>query len=133
VVGRRRAEFWMPGDSDADAMRRALQVCGHGTGRLCVVLAVNGDLAVRPPQRYRIVEVFTPQDMADAALQAAIERYLIADDWRAVAVGRNGKVGIVSGRSGEAVAAGDALRDCVRAGGTECAVTAIGSFLVAPK
>ena len=133
VVGRRRAEFWMPGDSDADAMRRALQVCGHGTGRLCVVLAVNGDLAVRPPQRYRIVEVFTPQDMADAALQAAIERYLIADDWRAVAVGRNGKVGIVSGRSSEAIAAGDALRDCVRAGGTECAVTAIGSFLVAPK
>lgn len=133
VVGRRRAEFWMPGDSDIDAMRRALQVCGHSTGRLCVVLAVNGDLAVRPPQRYRIVEVFTPQDMADAALQATIERYLIADDWRAVAVGRNGKVGIVSGRSSEALAAGDALRDCVRAGGTECTVTAIGSFLVAPK
>ena len=133
VVGRRRAEFWMAGDSDADAMRRALQVCGHGTGRLCVVLAVNGDLAVRPPQRYRTVEVFTPQDMADAALQAAIERYLVADDWRAVAVGRNGKVGIVSGRSSEAIAAGDALRDCVHAGGTECAVTAIGSFLVVPK
>jgi hypothetical protein len=71
--------------------------------------------------------------MADAALQAAIERYLVADDWRAVAVGRNGKVGIVSGRSSETIAAGDALRDCVRAGGTECAVTAIGSFLVAPK
>lgn len=133
VIGRRRAEFWMPGDSDTDAMRRALQVCGHGTGRSCVVLAVNGDLAVRPLQRYRAVEVFTPQDMADAELHAAIGRYLVADDWRAVAVGRNGKVGIVSGRSSEAIAAGDALRDCVRAGGTECAVTAIGSFLVAPK
>jgi len=133
VIGRRRADFWMPGDSDTDAMRRALQACGHGTGRLCVVLAVNGDLAVRPLQRYRAVEVFTPQDMTDATLQAAIERYLVADDWRAVAVGRNGKTGIVSGRSSEAVAAGDALRDCVRAGGTECAITAIGSFLVAPK
>lgn len=133
VLGRRRAEFWMPGENDLDAMRRALQACGHDTGRLCVVLAVNGDLSVRPPRRYRPIEVFTPQDMTDATLRDAIERYLVADDWRAVAVGRNGKVGIVSGRSSEAVATGDALRDCVRAGGTDCAITAIGPFLVAPK
>lgn len=133
VVGRRRADFWMPGDSDSDAVRRALQVCGHETGRLCVVLAVSGELAVRTPQRYRTVEILTPQDMADATLHEAIERYLLADDWRAIAIGRNGRVGIVSGRPSEAIAAGDALRECVRAGGTDCAVTAIGPFLVAPK
>jgi class 3 adenylate cyclase len=133
VIGRRRMEFWMQGDTDADAMRRALQACGHGTGRVCAVLAVNGELAVRPPTRYRPVEVFTPQDVADAALHEAIERYLVADDWRAVAIGRNGKISIVSGRPSEAIAAGEALRDCARAGGTECAITAIGPFLVAPK
>lgn len=133
VVGRRRAEYWMTGDNDADAMRRALQVCGHETGRLCLVLAVGGELAVRPPQRYRAVEVFTPEDVADATLRESIDRYLVADDWRAVAIGRNGKAGIVAGRSSEAIAAADALRDCARAGGTDCTVTAIGPFLVAPK
>lgn len=133
ALGWRRTEFWMPGDSDTDAMRRALQICGHSSGRPCFVLSLNGELVVRLPRLYRAVEVFTPQAIADSSLQAAIERYLVADDWRAVALGRNGKIGIASGRSTEAIAAGEALRDCARAGGTECAVTAIGPFLVAPR
>ena len=78
-------------------------------------------------------------DLGDAALrldarqQQAVERYLVADDWRAVAVGRNGRVGLVSGRASEAAAAKDAVSECARAGGTECAISAISTFLVAPK
>ena len=95
----------------------------------------SGELAVRPPQRYRAVEVFTPQDSGrrDAASRrrsSATSSPTIGGPSRSAATEKSG---IVSGRSSEAIAAGDALRDCARAGGTECAVTAIGPFLVAPK
>jgi hypothetical protein len=36
-------------------------------------------------------------------------------------------------RPSETDAVNDALRECAQAGGTECAVAAVGPFLVAPK
>ena len=92
-------------------------------------------MVVRAPELHRVIDVFTPQDLAalDARQQEAVERYLIADDWRAIAVGRNGRVGIVSGRASESAAATEAVSECARAGGTECAVFAIATFLVMPK
>jgi hypothetical protein len=90
---------------------------------------------VRPPQLHKPINVYTPQAMTglDARQQEALDRYLVANDWRAVALARNGRLGIVSGRASESAAASDAVGECARAGGTECTVLAIGPFVVAPK
>ena len=87
---------------------------------------------MRVPQKYRPVDVFTPQDLADleSAQREAVERYLVADDWRAIAAGRNGRIGVATGQASEEAAVETALRDCARVGGTDCAVSAVGPFLV---
>lgn len=132
AIGRNKIETWATGDSDAEAIRRALQSCGHLTGRPCLIYAVGDQVAVRVPQKFRIVEVFTPQDLQglEPAQLEAVERYLVADDWRAIAVGRNGRIGMATGRAGEDAAVEAALRECARVGGTECTVSAVGPFLV---
>ncbi|TAJ37048.1 MAG: DUF4189 domain-containing protein [Reyranella sp.] len=135
VLGRNRVDWWSPSETAVDSIRRNLQICGHLTGRPCVVYAVDNEAIVRTPQRMRAVDVFVPQDIAglDDTQREALHRYLIADDWRAVAVSRNGRLGIVSGRSSERTAIDDAIRGCAQAGGAECAISAVGPFLVAPK
>jgi adenylate cyclase len=135
VMGRNHFDWWSPSETEPDAIRRNLQICGHVTGRPCMVYAVAEQVVVRTPERYRVVDVFTPQDLTglDARQQEAIERYLVADDWRAIAVGRNGRVGIVSGRASESAATTDAVTECARAGGTECAVFAVATFLVTTR
>ena len=104
-------------------------------GRPCVVYAVEEQVLVRTPQLHKAINVLTPQAMTglDARQQEALDRYLVANDWRAVALARNGRLGIVSGRTSESAAASDAVGECARAGGTECAILAIGPFVVAPK
>jgi len=75
---------------------------------------------------------------ADAAIWN-LDRYFKSDSPQfdptggAIARGRNGRIGIVSGRNSESGAVKDAIGECARAGGTECAVLAIGTFLVTPK
>lgn len=132
ALGRNRTDTWATGDSGIEASRRALQSCGHITGRPCFIYALGDQVIVRVPQNARIIDVFTPQDLTglDRPQQEAAERYLVADDWRAIAVGRNGRIGIVAGRASEDAAVDAALRECARAGGSECAVTAIGPYLV---
>jgi len=135
VLGRNHLDWWSPSETEADAIRRNLQSCGHITGRPCVVYAVDDQVVVRTPQRYRIADIFTPQDLTnlDTGQQEAVDRYLVANDWRAIAVARNGRMGIAVGRASETAAANDAVSECARAGGTECAVSAVGPFLVTPK
>jgi len=132
VMGRNRHDWWSPSDNKSDAIRRALQSCGHLSGRACFVYAIDDQVVVQTPQKFRIIEVFTPQDLVglEPAQQEAVERYLVADDWRAIAVGRNSRIGIATGSTSEDSAVETALRECVRAGGTECAVSAVGPFLV---
>ncbi|HYR64608.1 MAG TPA: adenylate/guanylate cyclase domain-containing protein [Reyranella sp.] len=135
VLGPNHFDWWSPSDSEADAVKRNLQICGHLTGRPCVIYAIDEQVVVRTPQRYRVVDIFTPQALTnlDASQQDAVERYLVANDWRAIAVGRNGRLGIVVGRASESAAADNAIQACAQAGGTECAVSAVGPFLVTPK
>ena len=82
----------------------------------------------------RVTEILTPQDMSglDEAQTTALDRYLIANGWRAVAVAANGRMGIATNRSSEQDATATALQACRDAGGSECAITAIGPFRVAP-
>ena len=39
--GRDHFDWWSPSETEADAIRRNLQICGHLTGRPCVVYAVE--------------------------------------------------------------------------------------------
>ena len=135
VLGRDHFDWWSPSETEADAIKRNLQVCGHLTGRPCVVYAVEDQVLVRTPQLHKAINIFTPQAVTnlDSRPQEALERYLVANDWRAIALARNGRLGIVSGRASENAAASDAVSECARAGGTECAILAIGPFVVAPK
>jgi class 3 adenylate cyclase len=135
VLGRGPLEWWSQSDSDADAIRRNLQTCGQITGHPCVVYSVDDQVVVRVPQLHRVIGIFTPENAqsADAGRRAAIERYLIADDWRALAVADNGPVGLVTGRANEAAAVADALSECERTGGIGCMLLAVGPFLVGPK
>lgn len=134
VLGHNRFDWWTPSETDADAIRRNLQICGHLTGRPCVVYALNNEVLVRTPQTMRVTEILTPQDMSglDEAQTTALDRYLIANGWRAVAVAANGRMGIATNRSSEQDATATALQACRDAGGSECAITAIGPFRVAP-
>jgi class 3 adenylate cyclase len=135
VLGRDHFDWWSPSETEADAIKRNLQICGHLTGRPCVVYSVEDQVLVRTPQLHKAINIFTPQAVTnlDARQQEALERYLVANDWRAIALARNGRLGIVSGRASESAAANDAVGECARAGGTECAVLAIGPFVVVPK
>jgi adenylate cyclase len=135
VLGRKHSEWWLFGPSEEDAVRRALQLCGHVTGRLCAVYAIEDQVVVRVPERNRILDILIPSDVPnlDARQREAIEKYLVADDWRAIAAGRNGRIGVASGRASENAAIDDAMRECGRAGGTECAILAEGPFLVTAK
>lgn len=135
VLGHNRFDWWTPSENDTDAIRRNLQICGHLTGRPCVVYTLNDQVLVRTPQTMRVTDIFTPQDMSglDDAQTKALDQYLIANDWRAVALAANGRIGIVSGRPSEQDATSMALQACRDAGGSECAITAIGPFLVAPQ
>ena len=135
VLGRDHFDWWSPSETEADAIKRNLQICGHLTGRPCVVYSVENQVLVRTPQLHRPINIFTPQAVTnlDARQQEALERYLVANDWRAIALARNGRLGIVSARASESAAVADAVSECARAGGTECTVLAVGPFVVEPK
>ncbi|MBM3649177.1 MAG: adenylate/guanylate cyclase domain-containing protein [Alphaproteobacteria bacterium] len=135
VLGRGHFEWSSPSDTATDAIRRNLQICGHIRGRPCLVYAVEDQVIVRVPRTHRAVDIVTPQDFIhlDSAQRAAIEHYLIADDWRAIAMASNGHIGIVSARASEAAAVADALAECARLGGIQCKVISVGPFLVAPQ
>ncbi|MBI3196666.1 MAG: DUF4189 domain-containing protein [Rhodospirillales bacterium] len=135
VLGHNHFDWWTPSENDNDAIRRNLQICGHLTGRPCVVYALNNQVLVQTPQTMRVVNVFIPQDLArpDAGQQQALSRYLIANDWRAVALASNGRIGIATNKASEKEATASALQACSQAGGADCIISAIGPFLVAPN
>ena len=82
----------------------------------------------------RVTDIFTPQDMSglDDRQTKTLDQYLIANGWRAVALAANGRMGIATNRPSEQDATSAALQACRDAGGSDCAVTAIGPFRVAP-
>lgn len=135
VLGHNRFNWWTPSENDTDAIRRNLQICGHLTGRPCVVYALNNTVLVRTPQSMRVTDIFTPQDLGglDEAQTKTLDQYLIADGWRAVALAANGRIGVATNRPSEQDATSMALQACRDAGGSECAITAIGPFMVAPQ
>lgn len=135
VLGRNHFDWWTSSNNDADAIRRNVQICGHLTGRPCVVYALNNEALIQTPATMRAVNILTPQDLAnlDTGQQEAVTRYLIANDWRAIAMSSNGKLGIVNDLPNEKDAIAAAMQACTQAGGADCAIAAIGPFLVEPQ
>lgn len=134
AIGRKFYWHTSTSDQEYENIRRALHTCGYTSGRQCFVAAIGDFFAVRLPEGHRMIEVLVPDDVkvADPRDAARLERYFVADDWRALAVASNGRIGIATNQAGESQAVAAALADCARTGGAQCALKAIGPFLVTP-
>jgi hypothetical protein len=122
--------------SEFAAMRAALESCGFIAQRPCFVYALGDELVVHIPQIARIVDVLTFDDLGGVSQsdrQRIATTYLPDADWRALAIGRNGRIGLGLRQTGEQQAIDQAMRTCEQAGGIECTLAAIGPFKVAAR
>ena len=122
--------------SDTAAMRAALQTCGWLSQRPCFVYALNDEVVVRLPEAAKIVDVLAQDDLAgvsDADRQRIETAYMTALDWRALAIARNGRIGLSVRAASEQQAIDQALRSCQDAGGLDCGLAAIGPFKVSTR
>jgi class 3 adenylate cyclase len=137
AIGRGGANIHVWGRaSDLAAMRAALENCGFQAGRPCFIYALGDEVVVRVPEIARIVDVLTFDDLggvSDADRQRITATYLPDADWRALAIGRNGRIGLGLRQAGEQQAIDQALRACEQAGGLECTLAAVGPFKVAAR
>ena len=131
ALGRRKMEWSVWGTpTRRETVRRALQSCGHLSGHTCFIYAIGDEVIVRVPDEYRAIEVLVPADF-EPGDRDTLSSYLIAGDWRAIAAGTNGRLGIATREASERDATAAALRACIRANGTDCAIRAVGPYLVA--
>jgi hypothetical protein len=130
--------FWYDGQSSTEeAIRRALEGCGHVTGRPCMIIAVDGRFVVPIPMTMKVVGFFEPSN--DARLTAettddvARRVHNARIGWNAVAIGAGGRLGLMLGASSEqrAIAGALAQAECENQS-SECRVVAIGPFYVEP-
>lgn len=122
--------------TDSAAMRAALQSCGYLAQRPCFIYALNNEVVVRLPETVMVVDVLAQDDLAgvSAADRQRIETaYLPALDWRALAIARNGHIGVAVRAPSEQQAIDQALRNCREAGGFDCGLLAIGPFKVSAR
>lgn len=122
--------------SEFSAMRAVLETCGYVSHRPCLVYALGDEVVVRVPTIVRIIDVLVNDDLPGISEQdrRRIETAYLPDaDWRALAIGRNGRVGIGLRQAGEQRAIDQAMRECERDGGLDCALFAIGPFRVSMR
>ncbi len=119
-----------------EAVRRALEACGSNAGVPCIVLAVDDVFVVPVPTTVKAVGLFRarsalaigPEFREDVARRVGNA----TSGWKAVAVGANGRPGLMVNAANEQVAIDGALADCSRRD-QNCRVIAVGPFLVEPK
>jgi class 3 adenylate cyclase len=135
AIGTRGDGVWgamSTGETEAEAMRRALEFCGFRTRSPCVLYAVGADLVTRPPAARKINGVLLIA--ADKTIPVLERQRLLdlyqAGDWQALAYGRNGTWHAAAGAASEAAATHAAMAKCNSAD-RDCRVYAIGRFLVA--
>lgn len=117
-------------------MRAALQTCGYLTQRACFVYALNDEVVVRVPETVKIVDVLAQDDLAgvsDIDRQRIETAYTTALDWRALAIARNGRIGLATRAASEQQAIDQAMRSCQDAGGLDCGLAAVGPFKVSMR
>jgi len=136
-----------------DAVRAALEHCGDLTGTACAVIALDDRFVVTIPETMRVTGLFRPEPVppfAENEYKRLAEQYLTGGEWKAVALGRDGRMGLSAGKASEQEAIDAALAECRTAkppstgpGGVaaavlgttqpECAIYAIGIFIVEIK
>jgi adenylate cyclase len=121
--------------SEDEAVRRVLQLCGNNAGVPCMVVAVNEYFVVPVPTTMKATGFFRPSSadaIAPGLRDEVAHRLGNGTGWMAVAAGAAGKPGVMTKASSEQAAIDGAMADCARQD-TSCRVISIGPFTVEPK
>jgi DNA-binding winged helix-turn-helix (wHTH) protein len=117
-----------------EAIRIALERCSFGSGRPCLILAVNGFQTVEIPKTRRVTRTFLPstdRELTDAE-KDRIARIYQGREWRALARGGTGSWHAIADAPSEEAAIAAALKACAQAD-SGCRLFAIGNFVVADE
>ena len=128
--------FYYYGAASAEeAIRRSLESCGYKAGVACMIVAVDDVFVVPVPLKMKATGFFRAGSNAAIApeLRESLTRRLgnATNAWNAVAVGANGRPGLVLNAADEDAAIEGALTDCGRQD-RNCRVIALGPFSVEP-
>jgi adenylate cyclase len=127
--------FFMGQESDDEAARRSLELCGINAGVPCQVVAVDENFVVPIPTTMKAVGLFRPSNspaIAPALRNDLASRLANSGGWTAVATGADGRPGVTLKAANEQAAIDGALADCGKQD-RSCRVIAIGPFTVEPK
>ena len=119
-------------ETQAEAIRLAVERCSDFARTPCLLLSVDGFLAVKIPTTHGAVRPFTlagESEMSEAD-KARIGPIYAGTDWRALARGASKTWYAVNAMTSEAAAVDGALRAC-RTAEQDCKLWAIGNFRVA--
>jgi adenylate cyclase len=121
-------------ETQAEAIRLAVERCSDFARSPCLLLSVDGLLSVKIPTSYGVVRPFTlageiemPETDKDRIGQVYSDK-----DWRALARGASNQWYAVSAMASETAAADGALKVC-HAAEQACKLWAVGNFRVAEK
>jgi hypothetical protein len=121
--------------SAEEAIRKALEACGHRAGVACMIVAVDDLFVVPIPLKMKATGFFFAGSNVAIApeLRDSLTRRLgnATNAWNAIAVGANGRPGLVLNAADEDAAIEGALTDCGRQD-RNCRVIALGPFSVEP-
>ncbi len=127
--------YYFNQESADEAARRALEVCGSNAGVACMIVAVNDTFVVPVPTTMKVTGFFhaaAATTIAPEMRDDVARRLGNAGGWSAVAVGGDGKAGVMVKAASEQAAIDGALADCSRQDHA-CRVIAVGPFAVEPK
>jgi hypothetical protein len=135
AISSRGHSTWYFGGAD-EVVRRSLEWCGSNAGVPCMIIAIDDAFVVPIPSSMKVVGFFHAlgsSAVAPAARDDVARRLGAATTgWKAVAIGANGRPGLMLKAANEQDAIDGALADCNRQD-RSCGVIAIGPFSVAPN
>jgi adenylate cyclase len=121
------------GETTQEAIRRALEWCGHNSGLACIVLAVDDVFVVPIPNSMKVVGLVQsgPLNVIASELRDDVAQQLhnSRTGWNAVAVGGSGRSGLKVGAGSEQTAIAGAVEACGKQD-RDCRVIVLGPFLV---
>jgi class 3 adenylate cyclase len=128
-------QFLLNQQSEDEAVRRALEICGSNAGVPCLIVAVGDNFVVPVPTTMKATGFFRPasaEAIAPGLREDVARRLGNGSGWTAVATGASGKAGLAVRAANEQAAIDAAMADCAKQD-SSCHVIGIGPFAVAPK
>jgi class 3 adenylate cyclase len=127
------SNFYGAAANTEEAARRALEACGSRAGVACMIVAIDDVFVVPIPTTRKPIGFFRASGNAEIAPDARedVARRLgnAANGWNAVAVGAEGRPGLMLKAANEQSAIDGAVADCAKKD-RACQVIAIGPFSV---